>query len=217
MNKTVKEFYIKNQESNYKEDYDKSHSGRIEFVIEKCGLNKIENKKIGDFGCGLGNFFKRLNKNNEFVGYDGATIIEEDKLCKFDLFKIDLEKEAGDINQGDLDIAICSEVIEHLSNPYNAICLIKKLTKIRGDIILTIPDVSVWHNTVYPALMYPHTNFEQFLKQMALPVKEYYFWQNGWKAHVWKCENAPWEESEMMFPKNESKFIGKTPLEYTNL
>jgi SAM-dependent methyltransferase len=218
MNKTVEQFYKKNSDNGYKELYDSQHGSRIDYVIEKCKLNKVHDMKIGDFGCGLGNFFKRLDKSNKFVGIDGADIETKDMLCEFIFFKADLELPLmmGSISD-EFDISICSEVIEHVANPYQLICNIKECTKRDGDIILTIPDVSVWHNTIYPALMFPHTNFEQFLGQMALPIKEYYFFQDGWKTHIWKCRNADWEESKMMFPKAEEKFKGATPLEYTNL
>lgn len=222
MDNSVKEFYNKNRDSGYREEYDSQHGSRIDFVIEKCGLNKVIGSSIADFGCGLGNFFKRMDSSNAVFGFDGAEIKDEDKLYDFDLFQIDLESDDYDL-EGDFgisykfDISICSEVLEHLSNPYKALCLIKKFTKENGEIIITIPDQKVWHNTVYPSLMFPHQNFEQFLAQMSLPIIESYYFEDGWQTRVWKCRNAPWEESKMLFPKHEAKFFGKTPLEYTNL
>lgn len=239
MNKSIKEFYEKNPDKNYADNYDKSHGKRIDFIVKEFGLDIITKSKILDVGCGLGNFFKRMNEDNEFFGVDGAEITPDQKLCNFKLYKHDLNlpfskeirlRTSHDIKKSSqdfadkhfyeyFDLSICSETLEHLENPYRCLIEIKKLTKTNNTIILTIPDAKMTHNTIYPGLMFPNQNFEMFLSQMALPIEECYFLDGKgyWPTRVYKCRNAKWEESKMLFYKQEEKFRGITPVEATNI
>lgn len=181
-------------------------------------MDKFKDKKILDMGCGLGNFFKRLENSNKFVGIDGADINESDKLCNFDLHQIELNSPFSHwIDTKDFDIVVCSEVLEHLTNPYNALHEAKKLAKVDATFILSVPSLECWHNYIYPGLMSSRESFEQFLGQMALKIEDYAYWDKGWQCHCWKLLNRPYSESKMLFPKAESKFRGKSPLEYVNL
>lgn len=218
MDSSIENFYLKNASENYSDGYDKSHAPRIEFIINQFCLDKITGRKILDIGCGLGNFHKRLHESNLRVGIDGAYIMSDMKLCDFVLYKADINLPFYEvIIEKDFDIVIISEVLEHVTNPYNVIAEAKKFCKVGGKIIISIPSVECWHNYIYPSLMNPKENFEQFLGQMALKIDKYSYWKDGWQCHCWQLENRPYTESKMLFPKNESKFYGKTPLQYVNL
>ena len=214
MNDTVAGFYEKYSEK--AASYDKEHGGRLDYIIDTFQLNKIENETIADIGGGYGFLFKRMSPNNKMVIVDGADIREEQLLCKAAYSKVDLNTEFTS-SKGVFDRTFCFEVIEHLENPYRCICEMKKMTKIGGLIYISVPDICVTHNTPYPGLIYPHGNFEVFLSQMALGIKRYNKYERPHHAHFWECINKDWTEAEMLFPKHEEKFRGKTPVEYANL
>ncbi len=234
MNKTITEFYTsEDKDKEYIKNYDIEHGPRLDTIIEKFNLKELKNQKILDIGGGCGFLGKRLDPSNSYLIIDGAHIPKEKVFNDFKIWDTDLDFDSWTFDLIDYpvtsfrqefnkryllaDASFCLEVLEHLSNPYHCLIEMKKGTKINGDIYLSIPDSSVTHNTLYPGLIYPVQNFAQFLEQMSLPIKDYFLFDKGWKTHIFKCENASWEKSRMLFPKQESKFFGKTPLEYTNL
>ena len=241
MDKSVETFFTKNPEQGYIDQYEHDHGPRLDSMIERFDLKNIQNQKIVDVGGGLGFLGKRLNSNNDYTVIDGAEIPEDKKLCKGIYHKADLDydkfSERTNMHVINVDVhkfpvsdiefkkvfdkkfdkAFCLETLEHLSNPYHCLVEMKKLVKENGEIYISIPHINVTHNYIYPGLMADPQVFAQFLGQMALPVMEYWLWSRGWNAHHFKCRNAPWEESNMLFKKDEPKFRGKTPMEYVNL
>lgn len=224
MDKSVENFYTKNADQNYAQNYDRDHGKRLDFVIKEFALDKIKSQKIIDFGCGLGNYFKRMDSSNKFFGLDGAIIPKEMKLCEFESLSTDLNTKFSD-DVVDLtphgfhsfDLGICSETLEHLTDPYTCLDQIKKLVKFGSPVIITIPSPDCWHNYIYPALMYTRQAFEQFLEQMALQVVEYKEFTAGWQCHCWKVINKPYCFKKMLFEKSEEKFLHASPLWMVNL
>lgn len=217
MNSTVENFYNKNSDQNYVDEYDKQHGPRVDWIIKTFKLDLLQNKRICDIGAGRGNFFKRLNPNNVFVGIDGAII--KNKLCDFLSLKIDLDYPFADIlsNEEKFDFLICSETLEHLSGLDNCILEMKKILKENHYAIFTIPHVSVTHPIIYPGVFYPEQNFKIFLEQYAWLVEEQVIFTDGWPTVCFLVRNAPMIEQKVMFHKQESKFHGVTPREASNL
>lgn len=215
MNTSVLNFYKKSEE--YQDNYDNEHGPRIDWIVEKFELNKISNNRIIDIGCGRGNFFKRLDKNNYFLGVDGAEI--KSKLCEFTLLKLDLDYPFADIlsNEEKFDFLIASEVLEHVSGLDNLMIEMKKLLKENSKAVFTIPHISVTHPTIYPGIFYPEQNFKLFIEQYGWIVEKMEYCPIGCKSICFFVKNAPFTEAIPMFPKHEEKFYGKTPREYTNL
>ncbi len=221
MDKTVTDFYTKNAEQGYQDDYDKSHSNRLDFVIEKFGLGHMSNTRVLDAGCGKGNYFHRMvapiMNNNVYIGIDGANVGK--KLCDFLLLKADLNSDFADIldNEDRFDVVICSETLEHIPNVYNCVAQLKKLCRENGTIIITTPAIEMTHNYLYAGLFAGRPNMEQFFGQMALGIEQYEYFSAGWQSHCWALKNSPWTESKMLFHKDEAKFRGITPLEAVNI
>lgn len=228
MEKSVENFYSKNPEENYIDNYDVQHGDRLDKMIDKFNLKEIKNSIVLDVGGGLGFLGKRLKLdregyNNEYLVIDGANLPDEKQLCKGQWEQFDLDKDNfGDcFGKHNVHYGFLLETIEHLSNPYHCLVEMKKLVKEDAEIIISYPDETVWHNVIYCGLFWPRQNFEQFLGQMALEIKEFYHYRpekgKGWPAYTYRCINRNWMHSKMAFPKSEIKFFGKTPLEYTNL
>lgn len=224
MDKSVEGFFTKNADQAYIDLYDSDHGPRLDNLIERFNINEVyKGKSVVDIGGGMGFLGKRLHPDIKYTIIDGAYIPPEKHLVKCDFYTADLDYNYfGDENNlhfcgKDFDAAFCLETLEHLTNPYHCLVEIKKIVKENGDIYISIPHANVWHNFIYAALMIDRFNFEQFLGQMALPVLEYHLWDKGWNSHTWRCRNAPWTEAKMLYPKDEPKFYGKTPVEYVNL
>ena len=224
MNKSVIDFYNKEENLDYYKKYREEHAPRLDFAVKTFSLDQIKNEKVGDFGCGAGFLLEKLDNSNQKYGFDGAYISKTQRLCDFDFYSIDLDLNFANVDtwsgrnfQNSFDKSFCFETLEHLAAPYNALSTMKWMTKENGDIYISIPDQRVTHNVVYPSLMFPHTNFEEFLEQMALPIQEHVVFEGGWPAQIWKVKNAPWSEKKLKYPKPEGKFRGCTPLEATNL
>jgi len=215
MNDAISNFYKKYPEQ--AASYEKEHGSRLDYIVNTFGLGDIYGECLADFGGGHGFLFKRLRAQNVMTIFDGAQIQSNSELlCNCEYMSVDLNAEF-DYTEPIFDRSFCFEVLEHLENPYRCVCQMKKLTKENGLIYVSVPDFSVTHNTPYPGLIYPHTSFQAFLGQMALPILRYAYYDRPHRAHLWECRNAPWEESVMLFYKDEAKFRGLTPVEATNI
>ncbi len=222
MNDTVQAFYEKDT---YQEPYDSQHGARLDELVKHCDLKaRLVGKRVVDVGGGLGFLGKRLDPSMDYWVIDGAQIEEKDRLRSGQWRQVDLDRDHFEMHRpldGELfDTAFCLETLEHLSNPYHCLEQIKRLVKEGGEVYVSIPPESVWHNVVYPGLLWPKQNFEQFLGQMALEIVEAWTYVpqgRGWPAYTWRCINRGWQHKRMAFPKTEEKFRLATPLEMTNL
>ncbi len=221
MDATIEKFYTNSEkDKNYIEHYSLEHSKRHDEIVKRFKLDEIKNETLLNVGGGLGLLESRLDKSNKFVIADGAELPIYERLCEFTHIKIDANKEFYIKERGydNFYAGFLLECIEHLENPYNCLIEMRKIVKENHYIYISIPDISVTHVTPYPTLIYPPANFIIFLEQIALLVEDYFFFENGFKTHIFKCRNAPMKEARYLpiFQKNEPKFIGKTPIEIAN-
>jgi 2-polyprenyl-3-methyl-5-hydroxy-6-metoxy-1,4-benzoquinol methylase len=191
------------------DEYEKSHKGRLDFLIEDFDLNSLKNKKIIDIGCGLGFIYNRLSPDiqQNYYGYDGADISNQ----PFQYQKIDLDNFSIPDKHNFFDVALCFETIEHLTNPYNCLLETKNILKQDAILYLSIPNVKTEHNTIYPGLLYPVNNFEYFLKQMAFEIVDHKIHDKCFYQEVYILKNKNWSHSSMLWRKNEDKFRNIPP------
>ena len=201
------------------ENYERDHGARLDFFVKDFELEKIENQRIGDFGCGYGCLFKRLDSDkNKFFGFDGYASEAATSYCDYTM--VDLDQKFSDSflkNEEQVDVATCLEVIEHVQNPYNLLYEIKKILKQDGLLYLTIPHSSITHNTIYPSLIYPPENFKVFLEQMAFEVKDVRIHKEAFVQVVFTLINKEWSHSKMVWPKSEDKFKNIPPHFFVNI
>lgn len=236
MDATISNFFDKNPGSEYAREYEYSHGPRLTAMVNHFGFDKLRDQKIADIGGGLGFLGKRLDPSNDYWVIDGADSSSDQRVSKGHYIKADLDHDNFGTNslveyQGfgswsagpgtnTFDIAFFLETLEHCGNPYHALVEIKKLVKIGGMIVISIPTETVTHNSPYPSLLWPVSNFQMFLAQLALPVRDFWHYQPasvGWPAYHFVCENRPHSEKVMLFPKHEEKFVDCTILQATNL
>ncbi len=232
---TVSQFFTKGGDE-YETLYRLDHGPRIAELLRRYDLvNQLKYKRVVDVGGGQGFLGEMLDSSTEYWVIDGAEIPLNKRLCKGSWVQRDLDYDRfadvpyyqQDTSYGysggrwpQFDMGFALEVLEHLSNPYQALEQMKKLIKPDGLIHISLPCESVWHNVVYPSLIWPPQNWIVFLQQMALPVLDHWTYEpkeRGWPAYQYVCINKPWSEKRLIYPKDDPKFLHATPLQCTNL
>jgi len=107
-------------------------------------VRRVEGKDVLDVGCGSGNVVKRLlDKGKKVVGIDiGKGFVsfcqsryENAVFCKADSEHLPFFDEC-------FDSIVCSEVIEHLENPEEALREFNRILRPEGKLIITTPNIS---------------------------------------------------------------------------
>ncbi len=124
-------------------------AGTSDSIIKKLVLailkkNEIFDGKLLDFGAGQGELLSMLSSNSqmEFDRLAGADLIPKPLSLgdTIDWFQFDLNDVSAEALDGQFDVVICSEVIEHLENPRNVFRLLSNITRTDGHLILTMPN-----------------------------------------------------------------------------
>ncbi|MEW6410071.1 MAG: class I SAM-dependent methyltransferase [Nitrospirota bacterium] len=122
---------------------------RLSIVFEKLlHPGELTGKKLLDVGCGTGWFSLRaIREGAEVVSVDiGHTLLKkvsekcDSKKAVSDVLSLSIKDKA-------FDYILMTEVIEHTSNPRNAIAEIHRVLKNNGTLIMTVPN-RLWHFTV---------------------------------------------------------------------
>lgn len=211
------------------QEYERSHKARLDFLVEDLKLDDISNSAIADVGCGYAPIFRRLRKaaapqaNNYFVGFDGDDSGLARQVCHYEQadlnqpFELDYSFWQNRSQIQKFQVVLCFETLEHLTNPYSLLISIKKMLIEDGILYLSIPHEDCTHNTIYPGLLYPVSNFEDFLKQMALEIEDHRIHDKAFKQHVFTLRNKDWSHSKMKWHKPEDKFRNISPQLAVNL
>jgi SAM-dependent methyltransferase len=214
MRKSVSDFYKKENNPEYYKKYNEEHRSRFDFLFKEFDLANVRDLKVADFGGGVSELLIRLHPSNEKHCFDGAQLSGID--LPFEYHPTDLDQNI-DWPDSYFQLSIVTETLEHLSSPYKLIEEIKRMTRIGGRVLITIPDARMEHNSPYFPLFYPESNFESWLDQMALPRLHKAFFDGAWPSWCYLCENRPWFEKKLPFPKAEAKFRDATQLDASNI
>lgn len=116
-------------------------------------------EKVGsvfEFGCGAGDTLRYLKSNGvcEWAGGielfpDAARSAREkglDLIIEGDVESVDIP-----IETNSLDVILCLDVLEHLSNPWRTVELLTTFLKPGGSVVISIPNVR-HHSVVGPLL-----------------------------------------------------------------
>ncbi|MFH8119626.1 MAG: class I SAM-dependent methyltransferase [Candidatus Aenigmatarchaeota archaeon] len=96
---------------------------------------KLKNKKILDFGCGLGQVTYMLCDTAEVHGYDISKIARD--FCRKNT-KIKILKKR-DIKNNFYDVIVVSHVLEHTPKPLETLTMLRKKLKKNGIFLLILP------------------------------------------------------------------------------
>lgn len=126
----------------------------------------ISGKRILEIGVGgEGGLIYPLKENNNVFGVDVSdSAILNCRQMGLEVKKINLDIESLPFDNSYFDIILAFEVFEHFSNPQHAIEEIKRVLKIGGLVIISIPTPFTYH---WPRLFYPSLfefqDFKEFL------------------------------------------------------
>jgi 2-polyprenyl-3-methyl-5-hydroxy-6-metoxy-1,4-benzoquinol methylase len=121
--------------------------GRITFYAEVAELCAREHPRtVIDVGCGAGNLLQALLERVEpdrvvGIDYAGAGIRRASELVPagefhaMSLYDFDPDES--------FELVLCTEVLEHLSQPDSAMQLLVRLCAVAGVIVVTVPDGAV--------------------------------------------------------------------------
>jgi 2-polyprenyl-3-methyl-5-hydroxy-6-metoxy-1,4-benzoquinol methylase len=130
-----------------------------------CG--RLEPSRLIDVGCGTGDLLavmvSRLSSIDEVVGVDHteaglarlAELVPAARRIHCDLYEIDLPSHQ-------FDLVVCTEVLEHLDRPEEALLILCRLCSANGTVLITVPDgdqdsfeghVNFWGEEVFRELV----------------------------------------------------------------
>lgn len=142
---------------------------RDKWVMKELALIS-RGKTILDAGAGEQKYKKYCNHLNyisqDFCQYDGKGNSSGLQTEKWDYEKIDIISDITDIPIADesVDVILCTEVFEHISEPIKAITEFNRILKKNGKIILTAPVCSLTHFAPY----YYYNGFSRYFYEYIL-------------------------------------------------
>jgi ubiquinone/menaquinone biosynthesis C-methylase UbiE len=158
-------------------------SNRIEWIEQKL-LNIPKGLSILDAGAGELPYKKYCNHLNytsqDFGQYDGKGDNLGAQTGTWDNSKLDIVSDITNIpvDNSSFDVVLCSEVIEHVPNPLDALKELTRVLKKDGFIILTAPFISATHFAPYHFCTgFSKYFYEKHLKELGFEIIE--LTQNG--------------------------------------
>ena len=140
-------FHIKQKENVYAHSKGLNHIGSV--IADFCERHDIDIPLIADVGCGTGAAITLPLATKGYVvkGFD----LDADSIClaqqisgkMSNLSYICQDLSRNDANER-FDIAICAEVLEHLSDPEAMLLEIKRVLSKNGVTIVTVPNGYGW-------------------------------------------------------------------------
>lgn len=142
-------------------------------IVPKCNffshlLNSIKESNfttreitVVDIGCGNKPYKKLIesrfpNKKITYVGLDYYTTDAD--------INLDINSESIPMDDNSVDLIICTEVLEHLHNPFFALSEIKRIIKNNGISLITIPLLSPVHEKEHDYFRFTHNFFRKYFK-----------------------------------------------------
>lgn len=139
---------------------------RIEIIFDELLPEDLHGKKLLDAGSGTGWFSERACKRGAQV----TSLDVGEKLLAQVAKKCDSERVVGDLlalpfPADSFDVVICSEVIEHTTDPEHAVRELARVLRPDGILVVTVPN-RVWHFAIDIAnvlKLRPYEGYENWL------------------------------------------------------
>ncbi len=157
---------------------------RDNWVIDKL-LSIPKGQTIIDVGAGEMPY-KPYCKNLKYVSqdfgrYTGKKLKKGIPTGRFDASSVDIISDITEIpvKDGEFDNVLCTEVFEHIPDPFSALAQMNRISKKGGTLILTAPWTSLTH--FYPYFYYSgfaENFYKQNLPKFGYMIKEMYVYGN---------------------------------------
>lgn len=140
--------------------------------VEKVLSEIPSGSRILDAGAGEQQFRKFCSHLNyvsqDFAQYDGKGDSAGLQTEKWDYEKLDIVSDIMDIPEPDesFDAVMCTEVLEHLPNPLEALKEFSRLLRSNGQLIITAPFCSLTHFAPY----HFYTGYNRYFYEYFLPA-----------------------------------------------
>lgn len=140
-------------------------------------LPSCQGKRILEVGCGGGKLLELLKPLNDVVGVDASA----DGIAACDArgiegHCIDASSEPLPFADESFDFVICLETIEHMMNPYYALIEMRRVLRLGGRLVCSVPNPIWGHIMLYPGL-FEYKNFRCFLEQCGFEVTRVEPWE----------------------------------------
>jgi methionine biosynthesis protein MetW len=141
-------------------------------------LSDIKPEKVLEVGCGNGAMLNLLaQKGIDAVGVDASS--SGIALCQNRGLRaqcLDISTEGLPFADNFFDVVISLETFEHLMNPHYALMEVRRVLRLGGRFICSVPNPRTGHPYLYPGL-FEYANFRRFLLQNELSIEQVAPWQ----------------------------------------
>jgi ubiquinone/menaquinone biosynthesis C-methylase UbiE len=134
-------------------------------------LGKVtKNKKVLDLGCGTNKYKKYFMQKNKFIGIDVKTSGRETNQKTPDVF---YDGKKLPFNDGNFDLIICTEVLEHVENFELVVSEIFRSLKRNGSAVITMPFITAEHEIPYDFRRFTSYGIKKEFENMGFMVKKF--------------------------------------------
>ena len=134
-------------------------------------LGKVtKNKKVLDLGCGTNKYKKYFMQKNKFIGIDVKTSGREINQKTPDVF---YDGKKLPFNDGNFDLIICTEVLEHVENFELVVSEIFRSLKRNGSAVITMPFITAEHEIPYDFRRFTSYGIKKEFENMGFMVKKF--------------------------------------------
>ena len=134
-------------------------------------LGKVtKNKKVLDLGCGTNKYKKYFIQKNKFIGIDVKTSGREINQKTPDVF---YDGKKLPFNDGNFDLIICTEVLEHVENFELVVSEIFRSLKRNGSAVITMPFITAEHEIPYDFRRFTSYGIKKEFENMGFMVKKF--------------------------------------------
>jgi 2-polyprenyl-3-methyl-5-hydroxy-6-metoxy-1,4-benzoquinol methylase len=122
-------------------------SNAIYDAVERIFVERNLGGRILDYGCGIGNFIRRLLKLSRFEDVSGMDImpVPPDLSGSVQWVQQDLNAPLQG-HEAQFDVIVAIEVIEHLENPRGMVRELVRMLRPGGTVIVTTPNNESWRS-----------------------------------------------------------------------
>lgn len=132
-----------------------SNSSNRDTFVKEWLLNLPTGTSLLDAGAGIQRYKKYASHlkytSQDFGGYQGGELFGQQKTDKWDSTNCDILCDITTIPLEDasFDYVMCTEVLEHLANPQDALRELTRILKPNGTMLITAPFRCLYHQEPY--------------------------------------------------------------------